>query len=86
MDKEDFRMLLLRASQSPHGLAIRTSDPRRLRALFYPIRKLEGLFELSFRVVETPTHNVQIERSGPAGGPTSNGHAPDDEDEGENSL
>lgn len=82
MDKEDLRMLLLRASQSPHGLAIRTSDPRRLRALFYPIRKLEGLFELSFRVVETPTHNVQIERAGSAG-TAPNGHAPDDEDEGD---
>lgn len=81
MDREDLRLLLLRAAATPHGLAIQTSDVRRLRVLFYPIRKLEGLHELTFRVVEAPSHNVQIERGG-EGRKQANGTglAPPDDD------
>lgn len=62
-------MLLLRASQTEHGLALRASDPRRLRALFYPLRKIEGLFDLTFRVVDGPDGiNVHIEKQPPKSG------------------
>ena len=62
MDKEDLRTMLFQAAASPHGILLKASDPKRLRGIFYPLRQEEGLFELSYRIVESPEGNVQIER------------------------
>jgi hypothetical protein len=62
MDRSDLREVLRRANASPHGLLLKVSEPKRLRQLFYVLRKEEALPMLEFRIVESLEGNVQIER------------------------
>lgn len=64
MGREELAAILARAAASPHGLLLRTSDAKRFRRLFYPLRREMGLLVLSCRLIDTPEGNIQIEHKG----------------------
>lgn len=55
--------LLYRALTAPHGIAVETNDPERLRQRLYPLRKSQAVFAvLSFVLSPTNPNHLWIVR------------------------